>query len=519
MRCLVVAVSVMIACGAGTASGWQEALDQLLLSPGGPEQDALLEDVVAADPDWQEVVHRIESLTFGGIEERGVPILRSTVCTDTVERPWVLLVPAAYDPATPTPLLVVLHGAASRPEVMDDPLGYVDENLFAGLALDTGWLAVFPFAQEGATWWDQVGMANIGDLVRTVKRECNVDDDRVWMAGFSDGASAAFLHAMVAPSDYAAFVALNGHMGVGSEDGDLPTYAPNMANTPTYAVTTLDDRLYPSERMRPAIDMARRAGGDILYRELRGEHDFAYADDELPRIARFLERHPRDPFPTRIVWEAAEGDFGRCRWFVIDRVTTDDAAEWHTDYNAILVNDRVTVGFHPDYDFEGVGVKVAGVVDDDYPARRMGLKEGDTIIAAGGKAIENVDDLNAFKEGVARGDDIELTVIRDGEEVVLHGEIPEPQNYFVFKRDVPSAAARVSFSANRIDLEGSRLGAFRVLVHPDMIRLEGNLTIRVNGETVYHAPVEPDVRFLLENFLEDRDRRLLYVAEVAIGSG
>ncbi len=82
----------------------------------------------------------------------------------------------------------------------------------------------------------------------------------MWLGGFSDGASAAFLYGMVAPNDYAAFVALNGHMGVGSLDGNLPTYAPNLANTPVYAVTTFDDPLYPARVMRRTIEMAREAG-------------------------------------------------------------------------------------------------------------------------------------------------------------------------------------------------------------------------------------------------------------------
>jgi len=38
----------------------------------------------------------------------------------------------------------------------------------------------------------------------------------------------------------------------------------------------------------------------------------------------------------------------------------------------------------------------------------------------------------------------------------------------------------------------------------------------VNGETVFDGRVTPDVGFLLRNFLETRDRRLLYVAEIPV---
>jgi len=517
MRTLTTAFTLfLVAVAASAASpGWQEALDQLL-SASPDAQEALLARIERSGPAWTDVVTRIQAAGFPDVSEKGTPVLRTTVCRDGVERPWVVVAPAGYDPTVPTPLLVILHGGVSRPTIEEDPLASVREDELGALARDRGWLALHPFGQAGATWWDEVGMANVSNLVRTVKREYNVDDDRVWMAGFSDGASAAFLHAMGAPSDYAAFVALNGHMGVGSLDGNLPLYATNLANTPLYAVTTFNDQLYPSERMRPSIVMAREAGGDILYRELDGKHEFSYADDELPRVGRFLERHPRDPLPSRIVWEAAGPEFGRCRWFAIDRVTTGEPEPWHIDHNVAMVDESVAIGFQPDDAFDGKGVKVASLAEGEYPAAAMGIEPGDVIVAAGGKTIDTMDDLGAFKAGMKRGDPFDLTVLRGEERLVLKGKIPEPTNYLVFKRDAPSGLARSSFAANSIDVETSRVGAFRVFVHPDMVRLDRNLVIRANGTTVFDARVAPDLDFLLRNFLKNRDRALLYVAEVRI---
>jgi dienelactone hydrolase len=519
MRPFVIALVVLsLAClGAPANADWQEALAALLHAPEGPEREALLADVLDAQPDWREVAAEIGSLTFPDPAEKGVPVLRSIVSSDGVERPWVFIVPEIYDPARPTPLLVILHGGVGRAEIVEDPIEHATDHGFLPVAMELGAIAVFPFGQAGATWWDDVGMANIRGIVRTVKREHNVDDDRVWMIGFSDGASAGFGHAMLDPSDYAAVVALNGHMGVASLDGDLASYAPNMANTPIYAVTTFDDGLYPSERMRPTLDMALTAGGDILYREFPGEHDFPYPSDELPAITRFLDRHARDPFPPRIVWETATPEFGRCHWLAIDRVTLNEPADWHTDHNAPLVDDRVTIGFQPDDAYEGEGVKIGLIVEGEgYPAEEMGLLAGDVIVAGDGRAIVDMDALGDFKATLERGDAFELTVLRDGEEAVLAGVIPEPSNYLVFTRDAPSALARAAYSANRIDVEVSRVGALRILVHPEMIRLEEDLIVRVNGDVAFEEPVSPDLGFLLSNFLENRDRRLLYVAEVAI---
>jgi predicted esterase len=515
---LALACGACLAASAAAASsrGWQEALDELLAAPQGADTAALVSEVVAGRPAWADVAARIEAVAFAEPPARGEPILRTVTAADSLTLPWVLVVPAGYDPSVPTPLIVDLHGGVSRPEPEEDPVAYVRDDPITAFAAREGWLALFPFGCLGATWWDEAGMANVRSLVRAVKRECNVDDDRVWLGGFSDGASAAFLYAMVAPDDYAAFVALNGHMGVGSLDGNLPTYAPNMANTPVYAVTTFDDPLYPSRVMRRTIDMARSAGADILYRELPGTHDFDYADEELPRIAAFLKGHPRDRFPSRIVWEVAAPEYGACRWLAVDAVTVDDAAPWHADFNVALPDDRVSVGFFPDWSYEGEGVLVGGLSEGDTAARDLRLAPGDVIVAGGGRTVRSGDDLEDYKATLARGGPISLTVMRNGRMLVLEGRIPDVAFYNCFKRDRPSALARASFSANRVDVEASRVGALRILVHPDMFRLDRNVVVAVNGEVVFDAPVVPDVGFMLENFVGNRDRSLLYVAEVAI---
>ncbi|MFH1501796.1 MAG: hypothetical protein ABIG03_01985 [Candidatus Eisenbacteria bacterium] len=513
---LAVAVFIALVFSQAAAQEWEGSLTELLAARDAGTREVLLGEVLDAAPDWRDVASFLEALPFPEAPADGTPDVRTTVCIDTVERPWVLVVPAGYDPARPTPLLVALHGGVGRATLFDDPLEYASGNEFKDMAMERGWIALLPLGQSGATWWDEVGMANVRSLVRTVKSEYNVDDDRVWMIGFSDGASAGFAHAMVAPSDYAAFVALNGHIGVGSLDGDLPTYAPNVANTPVYATTTFDDGLYPSERMRGTIEMAREAGGDILYREFPGEHDFDDVAFDVPTIARFLERHPRDPFPSRIVWETALPEFGACRWFAIDRVTPAAAAPWHVDHNASLEDDRITVGFHPDWEFEGLGIRVDGLSDGESAARSMGLKAGDLIVAADAAVMDSLGNMDEWKAAKRRGDPFVMTVMRGGERVELRGEFPDVSNYFVFKREAPSAKAVVSYAANVVSVETSRVGALRVLVHPDMVVVDQPLVIRVNGETVYEGVVEPDLGFMLLNFLEERDRKLVYVAEVTV---
>jgi len=510
----IIPIILLIGFAGLEASDWKDSLEKLIYSKSVSEQNNLIGKIIASDPAWQDVADYIKSLDFPKPDSTGF-FLYHTICIDSVRRPYVIYLPSDYDAARPTPLLVVLHGGAGRKDIYDDPIRYAREHDFSLIAEKHGWILLFPFAQDGATWWQDVGMINIWNLVRFVKQKYNVDDDRVWMGGFSDGGSASFLHAMIDPNDYAAFIALNGSMGVGSLDGNLPTYAPNFYNTPTYAITTRQDRLYPSSMMRRTIKMAKDAGGDILYKEYEGGHDFdSYGDIELPLIAQFLMRHRRDPFPPEIIWETAEPRFGQCRWFAIDEITIDDPAPWHIDYNTALLDSTVTIGFMDNDSFEGPGVKVDRIVDGDYLARRVGLQADDIIIKGDDKAINTIDDLTAFKSGVKRGEAVTLTIIRNSEEKILEGSLPEPSRYFIFKREKPSAMARVTSCANVVNVESSRVGAFRIMVHPEMFRPGDNLIVINNGDTVFNAPPEIDMEFLLRNFLQHRDRKMLYISEL-----
>lgn len=497
-------------------ANWGKNLDKLITSSSAEEQEQLITKIVRAQPSWEEVYESLRSITFAEVATDSI-YLHKTVTIDGVERSWLLYVPPTYDPARPTPLFVNLHGGISRLEPIPDSeaVEYMEDNFFRNLAERQGWLLFFPLGQAGAVWWDSVGMGNINNLVRTVKKDFNVDDDRVWMGGYSDGASGAFAYGMVNPTDYAAFLALSGHIGVGSLDGGLYTYAPNLTNTPTYAVTSFEDELYPSHRMRPTIQMALDAGGDVYYREQEGHHDFSYADEEADLIVSFLDRHPRDPFTPRLVWETADSVFGLCRWFAIDEVdTAADPAAWHVDYNATLTDERVTIGFNiAEHDGDGV---LVGMVYEGTAADSMGLVEGNVIVGAEDFEIAAAGDIGAYKATKQRGDSLQLSVIRGDEELDLRGKFPDVAEYQVFDHDVPSARADVSFLANRIDVEGSRVDAFRLLVHPDMIRLERPLIVTYNGEEVYNQTVEPDIEFMLRSFLANRDRKLIYVAEVSI---
>ena len=202
-------------------------------------------------------------------------------------------------------------------------------------------------------------------------------------------------------------------------------------------------------------------------------------------------------------------------WLSVDEVKEEKLADWYKDHNMELIDDRVIFGFYPDDTYKDKGIKMGKVIDSTFCAL-AGAKEGDIVIKAGNNSVMSMQVLNDYKAKKKRGDSAEITVLRDGEKIELKGHFPPPEKYMLFKRDKPSARAEASFYENIFDIKGSQLGAFTIYIHPDMVMLDQKVVIYVNDELIYDDEVKQDIEFMLRNFLENRDRELIYINRITI---
>ncbi len=77
------------------------------------------------------------------------------------------------------------------------------------------------------------------------------------------------------------------------------------------------------------------------------------------------------------------------------------------------------LGVMPRYDdAETRGLGIEGIVPGGA-AEAAGVKKGDVIIAIGGKPVKNIQDYMKVMAGMKRGEELELTVDRDGKKLKL----------------------------------------------------------------------------------------------------
>jgi polyhydroxybutyrate depolymerase len=111
-------------------------------------------------------------------------------------RPSVLVVPSGYDPNTPAPLIVLLHGYGANGPAQDAYMG------FSLLANEFGFLLIFPdglLNPLNQRFWSATDAccnffasptddsAYIRGLIDTVSAQYSVDDRRVFVTGHSNG--------------------------------------------------------------------------------------------------------------------------------------------------------------------------------------------------------------------------------------------------------------------------------------------------------------------------------------------
>ena len=170
-----------------------------------------------------------------------------------------LCVPSDYDPNVPVPLIVMLHGAGSSRDVID--------NLFP-LTETRGMLMVTPRSQR--TTWDMV-RNRFGPDVKRLDRvlaytfeRCAVDPTAVVLAGFSDGGTYA--------------------LSLGLDNGDLFThiiaYSPGFlaplrprGEPRIYIAHGTNDTVLPiAQTSRVIVPLLMDMGYEVTYNEFEGIH-------------------------------------------------------------------------------------------------------------------------------------------------------------------------------------------------------------------------------------------------------
>jgi hypothetical protein len=499
--------------GAADAAG-ESALSEFLAAGNQAAAAKRIDAVLKAGVSFEEAVARLRrgrdySTKVGRGKQPG---------RNGADHNYLAVIPENYDPARPYQVRVQLHGGVGRSQPPDlSRLGV------GRLPPTVEEIEVFPAAWANSLWWQPSQVDNIAKILDTLKRTYNIDENRVYLTGISDGGTGVYFMAFRDTTVWASFLPLIGSMTVLSTpevgaDGEM--FPGNALNKPFFVVNAGRDRLYPAHVVEPYVEHLMRLGGDVVFHvKVDSDHSTAWWPEERAAYEAFVDDHPRDPLPDKLTWETERVDrYNRAHWLVIDRLGEVGGQTALPDSNLLQRGKEYDFGLRLNSSLEH-GRRAVDVTAGSN-AYRMGLRPGDLVVEVDGHAVQDARDILAVMQQWAVGATVRLTVDRSGQRQLFEGvfqpeEVDVPSQP-IFPRGRPSGRVDLVRLGNTVTASTRGVRAFTLLLSPSKFNFRQPIRVVANGRTVFDGRVEPSVATLLKWAARDNDRTMLFGAELRI---
>lgn len=294
------------------------AFEQFWAADSPAEAAKRADAVVKSGVTFDDALRRLKQGRVYQPQKSGVIHLSNTT-SDGVEHHFAVNIPAGYDPARRYQVRFQLHGGVTgRSDNKERGTGEI------GPLAGAEQIYVLPFAWDDEPWWSDDNILNLNQIIDTLKRTWNVDENRIVLSGVSDGATGAYYIAMRDTTPFASFLPLNGFIMVlaSGEIDDGRIFPNNLLNKPLFVVNGGKDRLYPTDDTEPFTQHLMRSGVVIDYHpQPQGEHNTKWWPEVKDSFESFVTAHPRNPHPDKLTWETADPENNRAHWLVIDELS------------------------------------------------------------------------------------------------------------------------------------------------------------------------------------------------------
>ena len=489
------------------------AFSRFWAAPSPGEAAALVDDVARSGVTFDEAYRRLRDGRPYTTQPTGLVEFTNEL-PNLAPHPYSVFVPSSYDPHKKTPVRVQLHGGVGR-ERPNGPSAVSEASAFAEQAPDH--IFVVPLAWRDAPWWTEDQIINVRRILDRVKRQYNIDENRISLAGLSDGGTGAYYFGMREPDAFASFLPMlgmalvlaNDQMGV---EGSL--FPNNLRYKPFFVVNGGRDPLYPIDRVQLYLDRFKAGGMEIDYRpQPQAGHDRSWWPSLKDPLSAFVQSHPRNPLPDRLTWETlSTRSHNRTDWLVIDTLgSAAGEAKVLDDLNLLQLESAV------DFGARGIGARIIQVAAGSN-AEEFGLKAFDTLVELNGETVKMASELSDVLADIKPGTTIELLVARNNLPVELKGVyapkavVPPPQEFF--PHDARSGRVDLVRTGNTIDATTRGVSAFTLLLSPDQFDFDQPVKVVANRRVVFNGRVVKSLVTLMKWAAAENDRTRMFGAEL-----
>lgn len=288
--------------------------------------------ILALKPPFEEVHTRLRRGRSYAVNVPKGKLLR-THTINGVDHHYMLFIPENYDPTRPWPVRWDLHGGMGQP-AWKAPDGSWSPGWAAVDQYYNTDITVVPAGWWDSMWWEANQVENFQAILAELKRTWNVDENKVYIFGNSDGAIGAWFHAFRAPDPWAyymGFVGFPARLTNRALRADGQMHLSNLSGQRFYLRNGVHDRIIDIEVMRAYLNVIDKIDVDILYRESpHAGHDLRLTREEELEPFNHFRKARRDPLPDRLSWATERTDrYNRRLWLIIDELAPDTLVDEH----------------------------------------------------------------------------------------------------------------------------------------------------------------------------------------------
>jgi predicted esterase len=191
-----------------------------------------------------------------------------------------------------------------------------------------GYIGIMPSPDLGGEYIRRGKLNIFSELVNTIKERFNLDEDRIYVTGMSNGGLETLLVSMYFPDLIAAAAVIFGPYklryykdSIAGMDADnlrkfLATLdfphrmLPNLINTPLYISHGGGDEAVPADDAIVLHEIVEKLGTPVKFNFYPNEgHTWLAVDEDLPNVFEWFGRFERNSFPKNIFYTAPFGIF------------------------------------------------------------------------------------------------------------------------------------------------------------------------------------------------------------------
>ncbi|MCJ0743545.1 alpha/beta hydrolase [Pedobacter montanisoli] len=257
---------------------------------------------------------------------------------DSLYTSYYVSLPPKYNPEKSYAVLFFLHGAVqgnSLSEFQNADILQGWNRFYTKYATLNDVIMVYPKASRQYNWMmPNDGFFMIPAMLKELKQSVNVDDDKVFITGHSNGATGSFSYLMKQRSPFAGFYGFNTRPVVRTGG----TFILNIKNRSFFNVSTDQDYYFPPEGNDSLNVIMKSLKADYQDHRYNGfPHWFPQFDESeavYPLIFKDIKARSRMPFRKQIYWECDDINYGKADWLHVTALDTNQkAANWHKTIN------------------------------------------------------------------------------------------------------------------------------------------------------------------------------------------